>query len=61
MAVRDEAFHRFRLPRLVAIIHPDHRASHRVAEKIGMRYERTTIVEDFRVVVYGAAAASATT
>jgi RimJ/RimL family protein N-acetyltransferase len=45
-AARDVAFDRFALSRLVAVIHPDHIASRRVAEKIGMREERTTIVED---------------
>ena len=52
-AARDLAFRRFRLTRLVAIIHPDHFASRRVAEKIGMRYERTTIIDDdYPAVVY---------
>jgi RimJ/RimL family protein N-acetyltransferase len=51
--VRDLAFRRFRVPRLVAVIHPDHAASRRVAEKIGMHYEKTTVVDgDFRAVVY---------
>jgi RimJ/RimL family protein N-acetyltransferase len=36
-AVRDAAFGRFAQTRLVAIIYPDHLASRRVAEKIGMR------------------------
>jgi RimJ/RimL family protein N-acetyltransferase len=50
---RDLAFRRFGLTRLVAIIHPDHFASRRVAEKIGMHSERTTIVdEDYPAVVY---------
>jgi RimJ/RimL family protein N-acetyltransferase len=52
MATRDQAFRRFRLSRLVAIIHPEHIGSRRVAEKIGMRYERTTIVEDYPAVIY---------
>jgi Acetyltransferases, including N-acetylases of ribosomal proteins len=38
-AVRDLAFARFAQTRLVALIHPDHLASRRVAEKIGMREE----------------------
>jgi RimJ/RimL family protein N-acetyltransferase len=53
-AARDLAFGRFQVQRLVAIIHPDHVASRRVAEKIGMRYERTTAVDDCLVVVYSA-------
>jgi ribosomal-protein-alanine N-acetyltransferase len=47
MATRDLAFRRFGLSRLVAIIHPDHVASRRVAEKIGMQEERTTILDDY--------------
>jgi Acetyltransferase (GNAT) domain len=45
-AGRDLASRRFDLLRLVAIIHRDHVASRRVAEKIGMRHERTMIIED---------------
>ena len=37
---------------LVAIIHPEHGASRRVAEKIGMHSERRTMVEDYPAVVY---------
>jgi RimJ/RimL family protein N-acetyltransferase len=52
-AARDLAFRRFGLTRLVAIIHPDHFASRRVAEKIGMHSERITIVDqDYPAVVY---------
>ena len=47
VAVRDLAFRRFGLSRLVAIIHPDHIASRRVAENIGMHAEKTTIVDDY--------------
>ena len=43
--VRDLAFTRFAQTRLVALIHPDHLASRRVAEKIGM-YEGAAIVFD---------------
>jgi RimJ/RimL family protein N-acetyltransferase len=45
-AGRDLASRRFDLLRLVAIIHRVHVASRRVAEKIGMRHERTMIIED---------------
>jgi RimJ/RimL family protein N-acetyltransferase len=39
--------------RLVAVIHPDHVASRRVAEKIGMREERkTTLDGDYPAVIY---------
>ncbi len=52
MAARDLAFRRFGLSRLVAIIHPDHIASRRVAEKIGMHDEKTTNVDDYPAVIY---------
>ncbi len=52
MAARDLAFRRFGLLRLVAIIHPDHIASRRVAEKIGMHDETTTILDDYPAVIY---------
>ena len=52
-AARDLAFGRFGLSRLVAIIHPDHVASRRVAEKIGMHVERTVVLEgDYPAEVY---------
>jgi RimJ/RimL family protein N-acetyltransferase len=52
-AVRDLAFTRYGLARLVAIIHPEHTASRRVAENIGMRGERTTLIEDdYPAIVY---------
>lgn len=52
-AARDLAFTRFAVPRLVAIIHPDHVASRRVAEKVGMRVARTAVLdEDYPALVY---------
>jgi len=52
-ASRDLAFGRFGLARIVAVIHPDHTASRRVAEKIGMHVERTTVVDDdYPAVIY---------
>lgn len=52
-AAWDLASRRFALSRLVAIIHPDHIASRRVAEKIGMHEERTTILDDdYPAVIY---------
>jgi RimJ/RimL family protein N-acetyltransferase len=51
-AARDLAVRRFALSRLVAIIHPDHIASRRVAEKIGMHEEKTTILDDYPAVIY---------
>jgi RimJ/RimL family protein N-acetyltransferase len=52
MAVRQLAFGRFALLRLVAVIHPDHAASRRVAEKIGMRDEETTVFQGDPAVIY---------
>ena len=43
---------RFGLSSLVAIIHPDNRASRRVAEKLGMEEQRTLIHDGEPVVVY---------
>ena len=40
-AVRDHAFATLKLPRLCANMPVDHTASRRVAERIGMRFERT--------------------
>ena len=56
-ACRDLAFERFNLPLLVATIDPGHAASIRVAEKIGMRPERHTVLrhavlDDWPCVVY---------
>ncbi len=51
-AARDLAFTRFGVSRLVAIIHPDHVASRRVAEKIGMWEERTTVLDDYPAAIY---------
>lgn len=43
----------FGLPRLVALVHPDHLGSRRVAENVGMRAERTTVLEDdYPAIVY---------
>lgn len=44
---------RWHLPRLVALVHPDHLGSRRVAENVGMRPERTTVLEDdYPAIVY---------
>ena len=54
-AARDLAFRRLGLLRLVAIIHPDHAASRRVAENIGMRGEETAVLDDdYPAVIYTA-------
>ena len=46
-AVRDYAFHTLGLKRLIAMIDPSNAASIRVAEKIGMRYERDVMLEGY--------------
>ena len=51
-ACRDMAFARFGLRRLIAVIAPEHGASLRVAEKIGMKPERETVLEGYRCVIY---------
>ena len=44
---------RLELSRLVALVHPDHLGSRRVAENVGMRPERTTVLEDdYPAIVY---------
>ena len=48
----DLAFHRFDLSRLVALIDGANVASVRVAEKIGMRSEKESVVEDYPWIVY---------
>jgi RimJ/RimL family protein N-acetyltransferase len=50
--VRDLAFVRFAQTRLVAIIRPDHLASRRVAEKIGMREGATVALDGDSYVTY---------
>lgn len=50
--VRDVAFGRLMQTRLVALIDPDHLASRRVAEKIGMHEEGTVVVERDPYVTY---------
>ncbi len=45
-AIRDYAFHRLDLQRLVALIDPANAASERVAVKIGLRFEKDTLRPD---------------
>ena len=46
---------RFGISRLVALVHPEHVASRRVAEHVGMRVERTAVLDgDYPAVVYAA-------
>ena len=47
MAVRDHAFNQLRLSKLIATIDPANVASVRVAEKVGLRYERDVIFKGY--------------
>ena len=51
-ASRALAFDRFDIPRLIAIVHPQHIASRRVAENLGMHPDRKTILDDYPCIVY---------
>jgi ribosomal-protein-alanine N-acetyltransferase len=51
-AVRDHAFGDLKLPRVISLIHPDNVASRRVAEKIGMRFERRTVFKGFPTQIF---------
>lgn len=42
-ALRDDAFGRLGLSRLIALVHPENAASARVAEKLGMHLEREVL------------------
>ena len=46
-AIRDYAFSQLKLPRLVALIEPTNTRSIRVAEKIGMNYEKDVMLEGY--------------
>ena len=46
-AARDHAFGALALPRIIAMIDPRNTASLRVAEKLGMRYERDILLEGY--------------
>jgi [ribosomal protein S5]-alanine N-acetyltransferase len=45
--IREYSFHVLGLPRLVALIDPQNTASIRVAEKIGMQYEKDVMLEGY--------------
>jgi RimJ/RimL family protein N-acetyltransferase len=51
-AVRDHAFSDLKLPRVISLIHPDNVASRRVAEKIGMLFERQTVFKGSPTLVF---------
>jgi [ribosomal protein S5]-alanine N-acetyltransferase len=46
-AVRDFALHDLHLQRLIALIDPDNSASLRVAQKLGMQYEKDVMLEGY--------------
>jgi ribosomal-protein-alanine N-acetyltransferase len=50
--VRDHAFGDLELPRVISLIHPDNVASRRVAEKIGMLFERQTVFKGLPTLVF---------
>lgn len=52
LACRDLGFDSFRLARLISIIDPENIASRRVAEKIGMRPDRTAVHDGYPCVIY---------
>jgi ribosomal-protein-alanine N-acetyltransferase len=52
IAVRDYAFGDLNLSRVISLIHPDNAASRRVAEKIGMHFERKTVFKGFPAQVF---------
>ncbi len=43
VALRDHAFEKMGITRLIALIDPDNGASQRIAEKVGMRFERDLV------------------
>jgi [ribosomal protein S5]-alanine N-acetyltransferase len=51
-AVRDHGFRDLKLPRMISLIHPDNLPSRRVAEKIGMTFEKETLFKGFPTQVF---------
>jgi ribosomal-protein-alanine N-acetyltransferase len=51
-AALDELFRRHRPPRAVALVRPEHAASRRVLEKVGMREEERVVASGIEVVLY---------
>lgn len=52
IASRDYGFRSLGRARLISIIHPDNRASRRVAEKVGLRVEKSAIHKGVDVLIY---------
>ena len=51
-AVRDHGFRDLKLSRAISLIHPDNRASRRVAEKNAMKVEKKTVHRGFPTLVF---------
>jgi RimJ/RimL family protein N-acetyltransferase len=54
-AVRDYAFEKLKLKRVISLIHPDNHASRRVAEKNAMTLEKETNFRGFPTLVFACA------
>ena len=52
-ACRDYALHRLQYERLISLIHPGNFPSKRVAEKVGMKFEKEVEFLDRQVCLYG--------
>ena len=52
IAVRDYAWNQLNLNRLICIIQPENNRSIRVAQKLGMKYERNTVFMNLDVLLY---------
>jgi [ribosomal protein S5]-alanine N-acetyltransferase len=51
-AVRDHGFRELNLPRVISLIHPDNVPSRRIAEKMGMTFEKEIIFRRFPTHVF---------
>jgi ribosomal-protein-alanine N-acetyltransferase len=52
LAIRDYAFEKLGVPRLISIVHAENLASQRVAEKAGLRFQRKTVFRGFDVRIF---------
>jgi ribosomal-protein-alanine N-acetyltransferase len=52
MAVRDHAFRDLKLARVISLISPENIPSQRVAEKVGMTFEKLTIYRELQTQVF---------
>ncbi len=51
-SVRDHAFRDLKLSRVISLIHPDNRASRRIAEKNAMKVDKKTVHRGFPTLVF---------